>query len=110
MTVYKVEPTARALANADEAFLWIYEEAPESALRWYDGLLKTLRTLERSPRRWGLARENPFFEEEIRQLIYGRYRVLFTVKGKTVYVLRVRHGARETLKPDAGQVRKEDEI
>lgn len=100
MKVYKVEPTGNALADADEAFMWLYNEAPEAALRWYDGLMDALRSLERSPLRWGLAREKPFFEEEIRQLIYGRYRILFVVKGKTVYVLRVRHGARKTLAQD----------
>lgn len=100
MKTYKVEPTKRALADADEAFMWLYNEAPEAALQWYDGLLEALRSLERSPLRWGLAREDIFFEQEIRQLIYGRYRVLFSVEGKTVFVLRIRHGARETLRAD----------
>ncbi len=99
MTVFRVEPTRRAFADADEAFMWIYNEAPEAAVRWYDGLLDAMRSLERNPLRWGLAREDPFFEEEIRQFVYGRYRVLYTVRKKTVYVLRVRHSARETLTP-----------
>jgi plasmid stabilization system protein ParE len=100
MKVYQVKPTRRALADADEAFTWLYKEAPEAALRWYDGLLDALKSLNQNPLRWGLARENPYFDDEIRQLLYGRYRVLFTVKGKTVFVLRVRHGARDTLMPD----------
>jgi plasmid stabilization system protein ParE len=33
--LYKVEPTQRALADADEAFMWLYNEVPEAALRWY---------------------------------------------------------------------------
>ena len=48
MKVYKVEPTGNALADADEAFMWLYNEAPEAALRWYDGLMDALRSLERS--------------------------------------------------------------
>lgn len=103
MTAYKVEPTRRALADADEAFMWLYNEAPEAALRWYEGLLETLQSLRLSPLRCGFAREDPFFEEEIRQLIYGRYRILFTVKEKTVFILRIRHGARETLTPEADE-------
>lgn len=103
MTAYRIEPTRKALADADEAFLWIYEEAPDASLRWYEGLLEAFQSLTKYPLRCGLAQENPFFEEEIRQLLYGRYRILFTVKGKTVYVLRVRHGAREHLTPDTDE-------
>ena len=103
MTVYKVEPTRKALADADEAFLWIYEEAPDASLRWYEGLLEAFQSLRKYPQRCGLAQENPFFKEEIRQLLYGRYRIVFTVKEKTVYVLRVRHGAREHLASDTDE-------
>ena len=37
-----------------------------------------------------LASENDEFEEETRQLIIGRYRVLFTIERKTFHVLHVR--------------------
>ena len=37
-----------------------------------------------------LALENDEFPEEIRQMIVGRYRVLFTIKGRQVHVLHVR--------------------
>lgn len=40
MKSYKVESTRRALADADEAFMWIFNEGvPEAALHWYDGLI-----------------------------------------------------------------------
>jgi plasmid stabilization system protein ParE len=100
MKHFKVHPTRRALADADEVFMWINKEEPEAALRWYDGLLEAFRSLEQFPLRWGLARESPFFKDEIRQLIYGRYRVLFTIKENTVLVLSVRHGARDSLTPE----------
>ncbi len=54
------------------------------------------------PARCPLAPENDEFEEEIRELLYGkrqhRYRILFTIRGETVIVLHIRHGAREHLK------------
>jgi plasmid stabilization system protein ParE len=62
--------------------------------------MKAFRSLEKNPLRCPLALESVFFEEEIRQLIYGKYLVLFTVEGEAVYVLRVRHSAREYLKPE----------
>ena len=100
MNSYRVEPTDKALVDAGGAYFWISEQSKGAALRWYDGLLKAFRSLEKNPRRCALAQESAFFEEEIRQLIYGKYRILFTVEGETVFVLRVRHGAREYLKPE----------
>ena len=100
MTVYRVEPTDKALVDAGEAYFWINEESESAALRWYEGLMRAFRSLEKSPLRCPLAPESAFFEEEIRQLSYGKYRILFTVAGETVFVLRVRHGAREYLKPE----------
>jgi plasmid stabilization system protein ParE len=100
MTSYRVESTDKALVDAGEAYFWINEGSESAALRWYEGLMQAFRSLEKSPLRCPLAPESAFFEEEIRQLGYGRYRILFTVEGETVFVLRVRHGAREYLKPE----------
>ncbi|HEX8424243.1 MAG TPA: type II toxin-antitoxin system RelE/ParE family toxin [Pyrinomonadaceae bacterium] len=100
MTDYRVEPTDKALVDAGEAYFWINEQSEAAALGWYEGLMKALRSLEKSPLRCPLAPESAFFEEEIRQLGYGKYRILFTVAGETVFVLRVRHSAQEYLKPE----------
>jgi toxin ParE1/3/4 len=101
MISYQVKPTDKALVDATEAYFWINEESPEAAVRWREGLMKAFQSLEQNPLRCPLAPENSFFEEEIRQRIYGRYRILFTIEGKTVFVLRVRHGAREYLTPES---------
>ena len=100
MITYRVEPTDKALADAGEAYFWINDQSAAAALRWYEGLMKAFRSLEKKPLRCPLAPESAFFEEEIRQLIYGKYRILFTVAGETVFVLRVRHSAQEHLKPE----------
>ncbi len=100
MRDHRVEPTDKALVDAGEAYFWINEQSEGIALRWYEGLLKAFRSLEKNPLRCPLAPESAFFDEEIRQLIYARYRILFTVEGETVFVLRIRHGGREYLKPE----------
>jgi len=100
MRTYLVEPTDKALTDAGETYFWINEQSEQAALRWYEGLMKAFRSLEKNPLRCPLAPENAFFEEEVRQLIYGKYRILFTIEGEKVFVLRVRHGAREYLKPE----------
>ena len=104
MTTYRVEPTDKALVDAGEAYFWINENLEgTAAMRWYEGLMKAFRSLEKTPLRCPLAPESAFFEEEIRQLIYGKYRILFTVEGETVFVLRVRHSAQEYLKPEENE-------
>ena len=100
MTKYKVYPTEPALADVDEAFLWIYDQAPDAAIEWYEGIIEAFELLSRLPLRCPLAHESVLFNEGIRHLLYGRYRILYTVEGKTVYILRVRHHARDHLKPE----------
>ena len=97
---YHVEVTDAAIVDAGEAYFWINESAPEAALRWYEGLLQSFRSLAQNPKRCAVAPESAFFDEEIRHLVYGRYRVLFSVKGRTVFVLRVRHSSRDYWRPD----------
>src|SRR5919106_2992647 len=108
MTTYRVEPTDKARVDAGEAYFWSSEQSEGAALRWYEGLMKAFRSLEKNPLRCPPAPESVFFEEEIRQLIYGRYRVLFTVEGETVFMLRVRHGAQEYLKPEDEETGEEE--
>jgi plasmid stabilization system protein ParE len=101
MKAYHVEPTDKALVDAGDAYFWISEQSEQAALLWYEGLMKAFRSLERHPLRCSLAPENVFFNEQIRQLIYGNYRILFTVEAESVFVLRVRHTAREHLRAEA---------
>jgi plasmid stabilization system protein ParE len=57
------------------------------------------------PKRCPLAREDRYFSQEIRQLIYGKgrnsYRILFTIiennEVATVRILHIRHAAQQTL-------------
>jgi plasmid stabilization system protein ParE len=101
MPVFRVEPTENALSDAEEAFLWIHDESPEATFKWYEGLLERFRSLQKNPFRCSIAPESVFFDEEIRHLIYGKYRILFIAVEKNVFILRVRHGAREHLKPES---------
>ena len=68
-------------------------------------LIKAISTLITMPRRCPVAREDAFFSQEIRQLLYGKgqhtYRILFTVLDEqttpTVRVLHIRNAAQRTL-------------
>lgn len=63
--------------------------------------MNAIATLQEKPQRSALAVEHDIFPEEVRQLLYGKakniYRVLFTIRDSTVYVLYVRHSAQAPL-------------
>lgn len=100
---YRVEIAPEAVPEAEQDYLWIREHSPVSAAKWFNGLVEAVESLENQPTRCALAPENDAFEEEIRQLLYGKrggvYRVLFSIAGGTVRVLHIRHGARRLLEP-----------
>ena len=84
-----------------EAHLWLAEQSPAAADRWFDTIYETIGSLEIFPERAPLAPESEFLNVEIREIFHGRrqhkYRILFTVRENEVHVLHVRHGARPTL-------------
>lgn len=47
------------------------------------------------PGRCPMAPDAPGFEVELRHFVVGEYRALFTVEGRIVFVLHVRHGKRQ---------------
>jgi hypothetical protein len=67
--------------------------------------MKAISSLQEMPRRCALARENAFFSQEVRQLVYGQgqstYRILFTVlddqKVPTVRILHIRNASQRAI-------------
>jgi plasmid stabilization system protein ParE len=72
-------------------------------------LLVALTKLEERPTRCRLAPEDGDIEDaEVRQFLFGRFRILFTVSGKQVLILHVRHGSRRyATQEELGQALKE---
>lgn len=67
----------------------------EAAMRWYEGLVAAVASLETMPARCGYAREHGSFPGvELRQLVYKSHRLIFVIRAATVHVLHVRHVAR----------------
>ncbi|WP_414517935.1 type II toxin-antitoxin system RelE/ParE family toxin [Nostoc sp. PCC 9305] len=103
---YRIEISSLAEAEADSTFLQLSQLTyPERASQWYAGLLQVIESLSQMPSRCSLARENDYFSQEIRQILYGRgrnsYRIIFTILAgqevPTVRVLHIRHTAQQTL-------------
>lgn len=104
MKRYRLLIQPPALADLDEAYAWISEQSPDAAARWFNGFVDALNSLKTHPERCGLAPENDLIEPEIRQLLYGRrsgvYRAIFTIKGREIRVLHIRHASRQSLQAD----------
>ena len=96
---YQVVIDDEAEQELKDAAHWIAQYAPETAALWYLDIVEAIQTLQDSPARCPLAPESRTFSDEIRHLIFGKYRVLFLIDDNIVWVLRVRHGRQDTLKP-----------
>ena len=91
---FRVRITRTAEHDIEEAWTFIAQDSPEEAEKFVSCLEAQIETLERFPERCPLIPENEILGTRYRHLIYGKYRSLFRVAGKTVYVLRVIDGAR----------------
>ena len=102
MSGFKIIIRPRAESDAEAAYLYIVEQgAPLAAGSWYGRLFNAISSLADFPHRCPLAPEADFFDAPIQQLVFGRYRILYTVDDarRTVSVLHIRHGARNALRP-----------
>lgn len=94
---YRVEFADQAKSDLFEIYLWIAEDSAVDAARWVVTLESKILGLDVSPERCVIAPENEEIEEsEVRQLLVDRYRVLFIVRERKVFVLHIRHGSRRT--------------
>jgi toxin ParE1/3/4 len=91
---FRVRITRTAERDIEEAWAFIAQDSPEEAEKFVRRLEEQIETLERFPERCPLIAENEMLGTRYRHLIYGNYRNVFRIAGKTVYVLRVIQGAR----------------
>ena len=97
---YTVIVEERAKRDIRDAAYWMAQHSPEKAMLWHFEIEEAIVSLENSPFRCPLAGESRYSPEEIRQLIFEKYRILFAVREEEVHVLHVRHGARDYAKPE----------
>ena len=97
-------PTAEALL-LDTAKWWADHRSTDQAERWYEGIIAAMESLAENPRRCPIARENPKFPYEVRELLFGlssrpTHRVLYTIRPESVVIVAVRHVAQQDVTPD----------
>ena len=91
---FRVEITRTAETDADEIRRFIGRDDPDAADRFATELERQVETLERLPERCQLIPENGLLKTAYRHLLFGDYRTIFRVSGRTVLVLRIVHGTR----------------
>ncbi len=99
---FRVEVSLPARLDADAILEWLLSQhAGEAGLRWFRKMDEAIKSLANLPERCKQAPENSSVPFEMRQLLYGHkphlYRILFTIEGNVVHVLRIRHGRRKYL-------------
>lgn len=94
MKKYKIKLETSVLQDIEQSYVWGCKQwGVEQAQKWYRSAKETIRNLAVFPERLPIApeaKDTTEFQEEIRQMVFQRYRILFTVKGNTVHVLHLR--------------------
>ncbi|MHB0962289.1 MAG: type II toxin-antitoxin system RelE/ParE family toxin [Gemmatimonadaceae bacterium] len=82
----------RAIARATEIGAYIAAERPDSARRWVEELFALAAGLRRHPRAGRKVPEAG--RDELRQVLHGKYRLIYRIERARLVVLTVRHGRR----------------
>lgn len=96
---YAVLVTPAAQEEIQEAFAYIYRDAPQAAQRWLTRVYEKIDALEEFPARCPVAPDSEHVGEELRHLIFKPYRIIFRIEEVhgIVRILGVRHGARRRM-------------
>jgi plasmid stabilization system protein ParE len=95
---FRVIVTPTADAETLVAFRWYAERSPAAAGKWREGLTRAINRLSDHPERQPVSEENSeALGCQVRTLLHGRrrgvFRILYTIAGDTVWILRIRHSA-----------------
>jgi plasmid stabilization system protein ParE len=98
---HKVRITSEAEAELRGIGDYIASQgAPQAALRFVKSIRGRIVGLRTFPEAYELAPEAAAVGVELRLLIHGMYRILYTIDDNEVTIHAVRHGARRPLRPD----------
>ena len=104
---FRVEIAPQAFEDLDAIAGYIRKHGSlESARRWLNSIIASIRKLSDLPSRCPLAEESEELEAEVHLLLHGRrnrrYKVYFAIHSETetVRVFHIRHWARKPLAAD----------
>ncbi len=91
---YRVRIARTAERDIEEIWGFIAADNFGAADKFIQRLESHIETLERFPERCPPIAENELLGTHYRHLLLGNYRLIYRIAGKTVFVMRVIHGAR----------------
>lgn len=94
---FRVVISARAERDLHEIVAYLSGRSALAAERWIEAFEGAVGSLAEMPRRFPRAVEGEGLVFEVRQTMVGPFRVIFSVEGREVVVLHVRHAARREL-------------
>lgn len=81
-----------ALARIHETAERIARDRPKAAERWVVRIFDSVKPLRTSPKRGRVVPE--VGREEIRELLFGKYRIIYKLEDGSISILTVRHCSR----------------
>jgi plasmid stabilization system protein ParE len=96
---YSVEVAEPALADMAEWADFIAADAPNQAAKWLNELWDLIFSLEEMPERFAVIPEARKLGHPFRSARHYSHRIIYRIEeeAKTVYVVRIYHGARRPL-------------
>ncbi len=86
----KITWSPRSKTQLNDIAEYIALDKPAAAFRWLENIFKAVEKLELFPKS---GRKVPEFnQEDIREIIYGNYRIIYKIKEKEIIIASVRHG------------------
>jgi addiction module RelE/StbE family toxin len=79
-----------AISRVSEIGEYILRDNPSAAEKWVNEIFNRVLQLKKYPESGRILPELEL--EEIRELIYGNYRIIYRIKKEAIVILTVRHG------------------
>lgn len=85
--------TQLAQKDLEQIYYYIAADSIKKATNFVLELEEKIYSLDTFPERQPLIAENKLFGTDYRHLIYKKYRIIYRISEKAVFILRVIHGA-----------------
>lgn len=79
-----------AINRTTEIAEYIAQDSPSAATKWVAALFDKAQLLKTSPKSGRVVPE--IHQEDIRELIYGNYRIIYRTEKNKISILTIRHG------------------
>ena len=102
---FQVYELGQAQADVAHIVAWLHERSPRGAASWLDAYDEMVARLEQRADTCGEADENAAFDLDVRQALFQtsrgrRYRALFIIEDRDVYLLRIRGAGQAPVTPN----------